>query len=287
VQAQLTHLHGESSAMANGARVEGALRGRLDHLQSRPRPGTSERMSTAELIASIRSVVENPSVQGVLSDTQRRYAPLEAAYLPGSSSESRAVSEAHITARRARLALDAGESRSIQQSTLDAAFLARRQEDLEMHASSRRAVGNRAALAGLGSRHDARRAEIAAVAGVAERDAMVAVLSDLATAHTELLRRFTELHQAMVRLPAPAPKPSGLPKEEVEHMLPRLTYASVLRGSRGYELPGGTECAVCQSDMGLREQVRLLPCRHAFHVDCIDPWFERSTCCPTCRGAVC
>jgi hypothetical protein len=42
-------------------------------------------------------------------------------------------------------------------------------------------------------------------------------------------------------------------------------------------------CTVCQSDFVTNDDVRLLPCEHIFHVGCIDPWFERSSVCPTCR----
>jgi hypothetical protein len=85
-----------------------------------------------------------------------------------------------------------------------------------------------------------------------------------------------------------AAQPRGVPRDQLEKELPPLTYGAVLRHSRGYEpLPGDGECAVCQADISPPERVRLLPCRHVFHVGCIDPWLERSTCCPTCRAAVC
>ena len=33
-----------------------------------------------------------------------------------------------------------------------------------------------------------------------------------------------------------------------------------------------------------QDEVRLLGnCRHCFHASCVEPWFERSTRCPTCR----
>ena len=47
-----------------------------------------------------------------------------------------------------------------------------------------------------------------------------------------------------------------------------------------------SECAICQGTLEPDDTVRLLPCRHAFHTDCIDTWLERSTRCPTCRAAV-
>ncbi|KAJ1663544.1 hypothetical protein EV178_004877 [Coemansia sp. RSA 1646] len=43
-------------------------------------------------------------------------------------------------------------------------------------------------------------------------------------------------------------------------------------------------CAVCLDDYNSGEQVRQLPCRHFFHIACIDPWLSlRSATCPLCN----
>jgi hypothetical protein len=50
------------------------------------------------------------------------------------------------------------------------------------------------------------------------------------------------------------------------------------------EAEGETEsvsCPVCTDDFVKGEKVRILPCGHIYHQDCIDPWlFERSGTCP-------
>ncbi|KAJ1883062.1 hypothetical protein H4R99_001125 [Coemansia sp. RSA 1722] len=43
-------------------------------------------------------------------------------------------------------------------------------------------------------------------------------------------------------------------------------------------------CAVCLEEFSVGEKVRQLPCRHYFHVLCIDPWLgKRSATCPLCN----
>ncbi|KAJ2862711.1 hypothetical protein GGH94_004087 [Coemansia aciculifera] len=43
-------------------------------------------------------------------------------------------------------------------------------------------------------------------------------------------------------------------------------------------------CAVCLEDFNAGEDVRRLPCRHYFHIACIDPWLsERAATCPLCN----
>lgn len=38
------------------------------------------------------------------------------------------------------------------------------------------------------------------------------------------------------------------------------------------EGPSQDQCPVCMEDFEQGQEVRLLPCRHKFHPDCIDPW---------------
>ncbi|KAH9550562.1 hypothetical protein CY35_10G078300 [Sphagnum magellanicum] len=47
------------------------------------------------------------------------------------------------------------------------------------------------------------------------------------------------------------------------------------------------ECAVCLSDFEEEDDLRLLPgCKHVFHQDCIDVWFQSHSTCPLCRASL-
>ncbi|KAK7410377.1 hypothetical protein VNO78_01112 [Psophocarpus tetragonolobus] len=73
---------------------------------------------------------------------------------------------------------------------------------------------------------------------------------------------------------------SGLDKQIVE-TLPFFKF-SFLKGWKE-----GLECTVCLSKFDDTESLRLLPkCKHAFHMNCIDKWFESHCTCPLCRRKV-
>ncbi|KAF3680582.1 putative protein RDM1-like [Capsicum annuum] len=42
-------------------------------------------------------------------------------------------------------------------------------------------------------------------------------------------------------------------------------------------------CAVCKDQFLLDMQVKMLPCKHMYHSDCILPWLESNNSCPVCR----
>eukprot|EP00985_Skeletonema_marinoi_P004145 scaffold1811_cov137-Skeletonema_marinoi.AAC.16 len=46
-------------------------------------------------------------------------------------------------------------------------------------------------------------------------------------------------------------------------------------------------CPICIEEFEPGEKLRVLPCKHLFHIDCIMPWLtERQGCCPQCRTPV-
>jgi len=50
--------------------------------------------------------------------------------------------------------------------------------------------------------------------------------------------------------------------------------------------PGVSACAVCLCEYEPRDLVRVLPCHHYFHRQCIEPWLERNKTCALCKHAI-
>lgn len=46
------------------------------------------------------------------------------------------------------------------------------------------------------------------------------------------------------------------------------------------------KCIICQYEYKLREKVKLLPCKHIFHPECIDEWLKNEKKCPFCKSEV-
>lgn len=52
----------------------------------------------------------------------------------------------------------------------------------------------------------------------------------------------------------------------------------------GTDDSGNLGCSICTEDFIQGEEVRVLPCNHKFHPDCVDPWLLNvSGTCPLCR----
>uniref|UniRef100_A0A1A7YTK5 RING-type domain-containing protein n=2 Tax=Iconisemion striatum TaxID=60296 RepID=A0A1A7YTK5_9TELE len=47
---------------------------------------------------------------------------------------------------------------------------------------------------------------------------------------------------------------------------------------------GNTQCQICFCDYADGEKLRMLPCFHDYHVQCIDQWLKDNTTCPICRA---
>lgn len=84
---------------------------------------------------------------------------------------------------------------------------------------------------------------------------------------------------ATVRSQSGKAKARGLDKEAVE--------ALPIVHSCDLEEDDDRECPVCLTEFGPEDNLRLLPtCKHVFHQECIDAWFDEHSTCPLCRASL-
>ncbi|XBI31724.1 hypothetical protein VPH35_055260 [Triticum aestivum] len=78
-----------------------------------------------------------------------------------------------------------------------------------------------------------------------------------------------------------------VPCYELEQEIPLVSATGVValcgRKRRRDREPDGV-CAICLLDLETEDEEKVrLPCSHAFHTPCIEPWFDKASTCPTCR----
>ena len=46
------------------------------------------------------------------------------------------------------------------------------------------------------------------------------------------------------------------------------------------------KCIICQYEFKVNEMLKVLPCKHCFHPDCIEEWLKNQKLCPFCKGEI-
>ena len=77
---------------------------------------------------------------------------------------------------------------------------------------------------------------------------------------------------------------SGMPYEDEDDEREGRGLCTSLLPSKP-ETFGHNSCSICLDEYEVGEHIRVLPCQHTFHSDCIFPWLtERSPTCPLCKA---
>ena len=68
---------------------------------------------------------------------------------------------------------------------------------------------------------------------------------------------------------------------ELINTLPKKKYRDLCKGDGD-----DPTCPICLNDFEAEDELRMLPCSHAFHEGCVDEWLQVNATCPSCRRSV-
>ncbi|KAF9951316.1 hypothetical protein BGZ72_007151 [Mortierella alpina] len=75
---------------------------------------------------------------------------------------------------------------------------------------------------------------------------------------------------------------SGMNRMATKPMIAKLGSIHMTEGMFGGD-PEEATCAICLGDYRPNETIRLLPCQHHFHLECVDQWLLTDKSCPLCK----
>merc|ERR1719233_1632128 len=69
-------------------------------------------------------------------------------------------------------------------------------------------------------------------------------------------------------------------------VIPEVIFNSEMLDAEGIKLTNDS-CPICLADFKEKARIKLLPCDHGFHPECIEPWIrQHNDSCPMCRETV-
>eukprot|EP00405_Crypthecodinium_cohnii_P017862 CAMPEP_0206459306 /NCGR_PEP_ID=MMETSP0324_2-20121206/24099_1 /ASSEMBLY_ACC=CAM_ASM_000836 /TAXON_ID=2866 /ORGANISM="Crypthecodinium cohnii, Strain Seligo" /LENGTH=247 /DNA_ID=CAMNT_0053930835 /DNA_START=63 /DNA_END=806 /DNA_ORIENTATION=+ len=76
--------------------------------------------------------------------------------------------------------------------------------------------------------------------------------------------------------------PQGIRPETVQ----RRTITTEFKKAHASDNEEARKCMICLDFFEEGTELRILPCLHRYHRQCIDSWFEHNRCCPVCKHDV-
>ena len=87
---------------------------------------------------------------------------------------------------------------------------------------------------------------------------------------------FPPLPVAVLFANAVVPAPEDTRTKKALEALPVRRHKSLVEQFATRRMSVAHECAVCLMDFAAEDDIRVLPCQHCFHKQCVDHWFESS-----------
>jgi hypothetical protein len=72
---------------------------------------------------------------------------------------------------------------------------------------------------------------------------------------------------------------AGANENEIRNLPTKRYNAADMQDAEGDR----TTCVVCMQDFEQNDELRVLPCSHEFHTQCVDRWLKVKKDCPLCR----